>query len=615
MHTQPQHKALVLEKETPSSQEESEKERDPQTEEIQLEQIRYILHLMSKTVSQMKIFSPEHSTSKTLFEELWEKLSSYLSRYWKLELGIDEFSFNFNEISVFKDEKAIKSLPFLFYKDGMQTLFFYKDLKREELKAFLETIKRAYELPPEESDIVNLLWEKDFANIRYFAPDDFLETKITKGRELSEPKVDKKKLTQGELKLSPEDRNTLKLSEIANEISTIEENGGKDAPGATEIHPLDIHSTLSEEEANLLESMLTRSRRVRPEEELMTLILEILSSEERLLQFSETLEILMHTHQEILEKGEFYLAAELLSNLITLSNQIKAQDEERAKVLEKFLNNLKSSTSFDSLRELAVKGRIKNQGDFFEYLKLLGKETISLVGNLFEEIKSPDFRRMALNYLKEMGSKDLPLLVSLARDECPVLSREIISILSLMEGKKAIPHLSIFVSSKNKSIKEAAIEALGRIEDIRAERTLISFLEDDDEELRIKALRNLRFPKEGEILKRLIEIAKDKKFNKKNKEEKKELFLCMVKSADKQALAHLQNILKKVKFFSFGKKLETSLCAIEALKEVGSEDAIMLLKIGATSKKKRISQTCESAIREISLRQTPPFAQEKENES
>lgn len=48
---------------------------------------------------------------------------------------------------IFQDEKTIKSLPFLFYKDGMQKLTFHNGLKKEELREFMEIIKKVYDQP------------------------------------------------------------------------------------------------------------------------------------------------------------------------------------------------------------------------------------------------------------------------------------------------------------------------------------------------------------------------------------------------------------------------------------------------------------------------------------
>jgi len=164
---------------------------------------------MAITFSQMKIFSSEHKNVKKFTEQLYQKLKDFLKKYWKLEISIQEFSFYLEGNEIYTDKQINHSLPFLFYKDGMRMLFFYKNLQKDEFIDFLEIIKFNSSLPAEESDIVSSFWEHDFANIRYFAPDDYLESKIGTGMEILDYQVDKTELFSGKIELLPEDKQAL----------------------------------------------------------------------------------------------------------------------------------------------------------------------------------------------------------------------------------------------------------------------------------------------------------------------------------------------------------------------------------------------------------------------
>lgn len=167
----------------------------PEVDKKQLNEVKDIVNQLEKAFSQMKIFSFDHDNVETFIDLLFEKMSHYLQNNWKLEIGIEEFSFTFKGIPFYTETQISKSLPYLFYKDGLKILFFYRGLLRDELKQFLEIVKQDSSLPPEESDIVISLWEQDFTNIQYFAPDDYLESKIGIGMEVPEYKIDKKKLS------------------------------------------------------------------------------------------------------------------------------------------------------------------------------------------------------------------------------------------------------------------------------------------------------------------------------------------------------------------------------------------------------------------------------------
>jgi len=106
------------------------------SKEVVVERVKEILHLLAKTVSLIKIFPPDHSSVKNFTREMAEKLIKFLEDNWKLELDVDEFSFNFQGKMVYQDQSTIKSLPFLFFKDGLQKLFFYKGLDINNFRNF-----------------------------------------------------------------------------------------------------------------------------------------------------------------------------------------------------------------------------------------------------------------------------------------------------------------------------------------------------------------------------------------------------------------------------------------------------------------------------------------------
>jgi hypothetical protein len=209
-----------------------------------LEKIRDFLHQLGNTVSAMKIFPSEHATIKTFIDDLSHKLTSFLDLYGKLEISVEEFSFVCGGKPVYTDEMAIKSLPFFFFKDGMQKLFFYQGLDRDELLDFLNLIKRESKKAAGAGDIITALWEKDFGHIQYFAPDEFLENRILQecgfshhgspvksvGSDVAEfshkaieINIDTSKFSRGKIELSEEDREVVRKRSALKELEEDEE--------------------------------------------------------------------------------------------------------------------------------------------------------------------------------------------------------------------------------------------------------------------------------------------------------------------------------------------------------------------------------------------------------
>lgn len=579
------------------SQNDPKTEQEPQATEEQIQQIKEIIHLLAKTVSQVKIYPPDHSTVKNFRDELLERLTDYLEKHWKLEIDVGEFTFLFQDHTVYHDSSPMKSLPFLFFKDGMQKLFFYKGLNEDQLQEFLEMIKTYYELSPEESDVVSLMWEKDFANIRYFAPDDYLETKIGVGKQPVEIHVDRQLFQTGTIELSPDDKAALARDIVTEAIHRVPEEK-KETPGETRQADRWGISSLDERESQTLKSMLETNRKISPEEELYLLVIEMLRLEEDGDRFSTTLGVLAHNHKDIIQKRNFPFAAELLNSLTELRQFFTSSSPEKIRIIDSFFHEARNRESLDSIKEILLEKEMAEYESFFDYLEILNPEIIFL-GELYEEIKSADFRLKTLNYLKRIGKTNYAALMDIADEERTTLTKEIISILSSVQDRKATLLLANFIPYRNTSIKRAAVESLGKIKDSLASKILIGFMADEDEELRILAVQNIHSFEDISLMKPVMQTVQDKAFKKKSTQEKQAYLDLLARSRSKEAFRVLQNIIMKTGFFSRPKRVEISLQAIKALEAARTPEAVEILRNAIKARKKRLRQAARLAIETI----------------
>ena len=478
-----------------------------------------ILRLLSKTISTIKIFHADHATVKKQIIELWRRLDSFLTKYQILEIEIQEFSFTYKNKPVFQDKKTIKSLPFLFYKDGMQKLSFIKGLKKEELQRFMEIIKKVYELPPEESDLVNLLWEKDFANIRYFAPDEFLETKIGIGKKALDIQVDRDVLFSGSIELLPEDKAEL---QTAREKPGILEHAVPDEEELWEgMDFVDQTPTLSEQENRILDAMLTANRQVTPEDELVLLVTEMLNLEEESERFKGILDAITHVHNDLVQKGDFTRAYQLLSNTLEIKIIASYESDYKESLVKVFLQKLKAKDNEELVKKSLLENKVTDFRLLFVYLDLLFEtDALSLLAELYEKINNTDFRNGTLNYFKEKAQKNPEILTRIVDDTRTALTSEVIAILSSIPEKRAIQGFAVFTQSKNRAIKSEAIKSLGKFNDLTSSKILLGFLNDPDENIRILAARHIPGTKDDFINEQVIFITKNRNFKNKDKQEK-----------------------------------------------------------------------------------------------
>jgi len=589
---------------------------------VRLEKTKDLLHYLANTVSAMKIFPSEHATVRGFVDQLTQKFTDFLGAYQKLQVGIEEFTFTCGGKPVYADEVAIKSLPFFFFKDGLQVLFFYQGLDRAEILEFLEMIAAEAQKPPEDSDIVVALWERDFPNIQYYAPDEFLENRILAetgesraiqdmadlpdglSRETIEVRVDTAKFSQGQVELDAQDREAVAKAAArpdpaeAGAASGAPEDGPVDASagGESQISPAAaMDPTLTEAELQALETMVRTNRTISPEEEYINLMVEIIYLEENAAGCQASLDALLEYHFDQLQRGSFHVAVLIIQKIHDLGRNLGDASAKTA-LLEDFLKRTVSPRTVEAVKTLLEKKKVPDWESLLGFFWLAGPSSLGLAADLFDIAPDGEAKHKIVDFIEKTGGSNPGLLAGLADGGRPALAREIIGILDRMPDGRGIPHLAPFVNFQNKELKSEAIRVLGRSGDPMAGRILSGFLNDPDEEVRIQAILVLDPAQGGARVRQILHEASARGFQAKSLKEKEALLAFLGRTRSAEALDYLRGTLLKSGLFASAKRLEARLAAVAGLESMATDEAVRALQKGALGRTKRVREACEAAL-------------------
>jgi HEAT repeat protein len=561
-----------------------------------IESVKEVFHVLAHAVSSLKLFPSHHSTVQKFVDDLQAKLKAYFEKRLELEVGIGESAFYLDGEMIYQEENLIKSLPYLFYKDGMQRFAILRDIDKAELKDFLEVIKKDSLLPPDESDIVISIWEKDFGNIRITAPDDYLLSKIAIfEKQHFGISVDKSKLCSGHIELEAEDKQAIVTKRVG--LGLLEDEEKKDyAELVMMLDDKDIHS---------IESMVGSARQIPPEKEFLDMIFELLYMEDQIDKFVPILGFLERHHKELLQEGKFTHAGQFLRQIQELKNIFAAQHPAKAAELEKFMSSIKEGRTIALVREAVEHGDIDSILAFFDYLRHLGPKSIPLAAELLESTDNPEFRTMAFDYLTETGRGNLELLANQLQDGKPILSKGIISFLSRTGDKKVLPYFAPLQTYQNKEIKLEAIQGLTAFRDPLANKIILGFLYDPEEDIRMAAAEKLQWFHDKSTLEQVVRLTENKHFYKKSPQEQSTFLNYLARTKTTEALDALQKALKKSSLFSKTKYEITQLCAVQALEILATPESRDALRKGMNSSNKNVADACRKAL-EKSPREVAP---------
>jgi len=597
--------------------------------------VKDILHHLANTVSALKIFPPEHATVIGFIESLAAKLQAFLDEHGKLEIGVEEYAFTLEGSPVYTDEMTIKSLPFFFFKDGLRILYLYQGLDRAELLNFLDLIRTESQKPAGDSDIVTAMWERDFANIQYFAPDDYLETRILEERsesqarhglpvlpaefahEVIEIKVDTSRFSTGKIALTDEDRAAVRKGPPAETVEAPREpaeapdgglRGDSEPTGGSPAAAMD--GALTETEVRSLEALIRASRTTSAEAEFLDLAVEILFLEDDLDQYSGSLRLLEDFHQERIARGDFASAVLLVHKIKELRDHLAESRPEKAGPLDGFLKRLVSPGVLKAVRELAASGRRFDQAALLDFVGLQGDDSLPLTADIYESLEDPEARDALLDVFRSAAARDPGRLAGLASDERPRFSLAVVDLLA-GAGGKGLPFLSAFIGFKNSEVKLAAVAALGRSGGQTANHILLGFLKDADEDVRIRAAMALNPVEEKTRLLQLIREADSKAFGDKSVREKRAVLSFLGRTRNAEALVFLRSRLLKRNLRPSAAATETRLCAAAGLESMGTAEARAALEKGARSWNRAVRETCGQALARLSRSTTGAGGRER----
>ncbi len=570
---------------------------DEESRQKEVALVKKILGLLDKTIGIMKIFSFVHENVRNFVDQTFDELSNYLENNLRLELKIEEFSFSYCGETVYSDTQIDKSLPYLFFKDGMFLLVIKRGITRPEFEEFLKVIHENAILDPEESDMVFSIWEKDFIHVDYQATDEFLASKIGIGITPLEYKVNPGSLFSGSVQLTAEDQKALPPSELA------EKKSGPAAQRKELIEKLKepfediaVTSDLTESEINRLEEMIDSFRKISPQDELLSLFIEMLYLDRDPERFSGILDDLAAALQDLVLRGNFEIAVRIMDSIRELKEAEIPKESQNMADIERFYEKLRDPKMLISAKKAFFLIDIFQYGDYFHFLAELGPSTVPIVVELYGENADEVLLLKIAEYLKKMAGQDPEAVKDVIDEKRPGLTKYAIAALGEARNPQAIQMLSTLARSVRDTIQKEAVLALGKCHDQAAANVLIGLLSHKKKAVRILAAQNLNYIPDDLIKMKIIKIIKGKSFRKKNDIIKWVLLEQLAQFQTAEAWDVFKGLIKKPGLFFRSRKIETSRIAAAVLKTTDSDEVRLILESGAKLKNKKIRKACLSAL-------------------
>ncbi|MEK7333665.1 MAG: HEAT repeat domain-containing protein [Nitrospirota bacterium] len=531
-----------------------------------------VVNALLKAKKTFRMYPETNPMYEKTIEDAYAKFRSFFDYRDELKLKIKQNELFCDSEQVYHNTQKEDNIALFFFKDGLREITFKKGFSHKELEEFLKILTVDYDREVVDDDVVTLLWERDFHNIRYVVDESFLaededyETSAVKEARDKAPEAD----------------------ELARAYAdAFKEEGVKDIS----IVPLtdkDLHTLVKELEKDAYNKM----------DKLLVIIFEMLYQAESKSDHEDVVHFLNDAVEFSIRHGDLETVIRIMEMTKEVTDGPSVPDDIK-KYLGLVFSFLGSDAEIKLLGEFLDSGVEIEEKVFDEYVRFLDKNAIQPFITILGELKTIPARKNVINALIALGKKDIQSLAKGLYDSRWYVVRNIIYILGKIGDKKAVDYLIKTVNHSDIRVRKEVIKALGELGTSGVLQTLKECLDDPEVQIRTstaRALGNIRSAAAKSII---LQRMADKNFNKNDFNEKKEFYEVLSRWKDNDVIEFLMKILKKKAFFGRAVNDENRACAAYCFGLMGCKEALPLLYKIRDSQNKLLREYAYTAIKRI----------------
>ncbi len=530
-----------------------------------------IIHAILRTKKNLRMYPENNPIYARTIGDTYTRFRSFFNYRDELNLKINQNDILYDSEQIYYNPGKDDNLAFFFFKDGLREITFKNGLSETEIEEFLKILSLDFDREFVDDDIVTLLWERDFQNIRYVVDEAFLaededyETEAV--REIKEKAPDADEL--------------LKAYDDAFKADEVK---GVSIVPLTDDH---LHSLARELERDVYDKT----------DKLVEILFEMLYQAESAGDYEDALNFLEGAIEFSIRHGNMETASSIMKRATGLINDPSLPDNVKRQM--RLLFSFPSSGEMIKLLGELLDSVEIDEKVFDEYVRFLDKNAIPPFITILGELKSINARKNVINALTFLGGKDIRALASGLQDSRWYVVRNIIYILRKIGDKKAEEYLLKAVRHSDVRVRKEVIKTLGELGNRGVLQTLKDCLEDPESQVRISAARALSNIA-PEVAKRIIlEKVSGKNFMDRDLDEKKEFYEILSQWKDGDVVDFLMRTLKKKSFFRGAVNDENRACAAYCLGLMGNKDALPVLYELRDSKNELLREYAYTAIKRI----------------
>ena len=540
--------------------------------------VEELLRVFGKAVRARQLYLPNNPVYRSALDSVRAAFAPIWRETDDLALTFTETDVRwFGHVALSEPTKAADSLPWTFFKDGVRELRVARGFEDQELVKLLDILQRVRKAAPEEDDLLTMLWEADFANLRYRYVDLGTESVAP----LDGVAADVQPAAPGE------------VAQAVREVSEASRSGV--------VNMQDFDATLhflDESELGYLRREIEREYASDLRQNVLAILLDIFESQEAPHVREEITEIIETMMLLMLASGELRGVAFLLSEVqaaVTRGANVTAQQRER---LGELPDRLSAPEPLGQLlQSLDESADLPPQAALSAMITELRPAALETLFGWIGRLRNPAVRTLVEGAAERLAAGNLQELARLVQANESTVALEAMRRCGAMKTTAAVPAIARVLADGATPMRQAAVHALTAIGTPGAMQALERTIDDADRDVRMAAVRTLGASKHRGVFARLEQAVKGRKLRDADLTEKMAFFEAYGAMCGDGGIAYLDSLLNGKGMFGKRQDPELRACAAMALGRIDGKKAHAALQQSAGEKDIVVRNAVSRAMR------------------
>ena len=554
---------------------------------VEIALVRELLRLFGKAARAHQLYLPNNP----IYKQALDNLRAGFLPLWEVTdevvLGFTESEVRYGgEVVLEEATKSSDSLPWLFYKDGVRELTFVRGFDTEELAKLLDILQRVRKASPDEDDLLTMLWQADFAFLRYRYVDMSVDptTPLGEGAErLENSQIDVRRLSED--------------GEGEGEAEETSESGGR----AGVVNMADFDATLyflDEKEIEYIQTEVRREYEIDLRQNVLALLLDIFEQQPDPAIREEVASILDSFMLHMLSAGQFHNVAYLIrESLVAAQRAADVLPEQRDRLTQIPARLSAPEALTQVLQSMDEAEQLPSQAELIELFEQLRGTALGTVLDWLGRLRNPKLRPLLEQAAARLAGQSTAELVKLVQSPSRHVALEAIRRAGELRTPAAVGPIAQVLESGDVELRSAAVHALSEIGSPSALQALERGVEDREREVRVAAVRALQARAYRAVLPRLEAMVTGRAIRDADLTEKMAVFEAYGSLCSNGGLSALDAMLNGKSMFGRREDAELRACAAVALGRVGTPEAIASLRQAANEKDVVVRNAVARALR------------------